>query len=126
MAYGGKRSIRRASFYAMNCPAWKSFTSPAMRASKLSAGKRVIGPMPDLPANIARQLFSVPMPRGETSPVPVMTTRRSDTVSPLRGPSGRLGPVLPFNPSLLVVVDVVDGVSHGFDVFRFFLVVLPL
>src|SRR5215469_10327863 len=106
-AYWVKRSIRRASLRSMNCSATKSFTSPAIRESSCSALKRVIGPMPDFPANIASQFFSVPVPSGEIKPVPVMTTRRSATVSPLQPPD---------QPSLLVRVDVVDRIAHGLDV----------
>src|SRR6218665_1000139 len=77
-AYWANRSIRRTSRFSMNCSGWKSFTSPAKRVSIFPTSKRVTGAMPDCPAIIARQFFSVPVPRGVMSPVPVMTTRRFD------------------------------------------------
>ena len=49
----------------------KSFTSPAMRAAKLLASKRVIGPMPLLPASRARHTVSISCPSGVIQPIPV-------------------------------------------------------
>ncbi len=79
-AYWAYRSIRRTSRLSMNCSGSKSFTSPAMRASIFPGSKRVTRAIPDLPASIACQFFSVPVPSAEMSPVPVTTTRRCDTV----------------------------------------------
>ena len=69
------RSIWRTAFLS---PTYftgsKSFTSPAMRTGKSAASNSVMGPMPDFPAISAFQNSSVPMPTGETTPMPVITT----------------------------------------------------
>ena len=70
------RSFRRASLRSMNFVGSKPFTSPAMRVGNVDASNRVIGPMPLLPATIAAQDSSTPIPTGETRPRPVTTTRR--------------------------------------------------
>ena len=59
----------------MNCSGSKSFTSPANRVENADASKRVIGPMPLVPAHSASQFAWVPMPTGDTRPMPVTTTR---------------------------------------------------
>ena len=74
-------SIFLTSFFSTNCSGSKSFTSPAIRDAKAEASKCVIGPMPLWPAVSARQFASVPIPSGDTSPMPVTTTRLFVTVS---------------------------------------------
>ena len=49
-----------------------------MRLVKADGSKRVMGPMPFLPARSPAQLTALPIPRGETSPTPVTATRRED------------------------------------------------
>src|SRR5688572_23472518 len=75
IAYWMKTSIFLTSFFSTNCSGSKFFTSPAMREANADASKRVIFPMPPWPAVNARQFNSVPMPTGDTSPMPVTTTR---------------------------------------------------
>src|SRR3954452_16324000 len=70
-----KTSIFLTSFLSTNCSGSKCCTSPAIRAEYCDASKRVIGPMPLLPASMASQFACVPMPSGDTSPTPVTTTR---------------------------------------------------
>src|SRR5436305_4950449 len=97
-----KRSLRRASFLSMNCEGSKFFTSPAIRLGSSFASKRVIGPTPDFPAMAASQDCLVPIPRGVTRPIPVMTTLRST-----RCMCWTL---------FLVLVDEVHRVQHRLDV----------
>ena len=69
------RSMWRTAFLSPTYfTASKFFTSPAMRTGNPSVSNSVIGPMPDLPAISAFQNSSVPMPTGETTPIPVITT----------------------------------------------------
>ncbi len=70
-----KMSIFFSSFFSMNCSGSKFFTSPANRVEKCVASKRVIGPMPLVPAHNASQFAWVPIPTGDTRPTPVTTTR---------------------------------------------------
>src|SRR6185503_6908441 len=70
-----KTSIFLTSFLSTNCSGSKSLTSPAIRAEYCDGSKRVIGPMPLLPARMASQFACVPMASGDTSPTPVTTTR---------------------------------------------------
>src|SRR5678816_3008864 len=100
--------MRRTSRLSIPSSGAKSFTSAAMRASIPLASNRVMGPTPDLPASIACQFLSTPVPSAVMSPVPVMTTRRFDMGKDL---APAPGPAL-----LLVGVDVVDGVPDGLDV----------
>jgi hypothetical protein len=79
IAYWQNRSMRRACLCSMNFSTSKSFTSPAKFTFSLPVSKRVIRPMPDLPASRACQFFSVPVPSEVMRPVPVMTTRRGST-----------------------------------------------
>ncbi len=51
-------------------------TSPANRVGKSPASKRVMGPTPETPSSSARQVSSVPIPTGVTSPMPVTATLR--------------------------------------------------
>src|SRR5476651_739071 len=99
-----KRSLRRASFLSMYSDGSKFFTSPAMRLGNSCASNRVMAPTPLLPASAACHTASTPMPRGVTSPRPVMTTLRSTRAIEL----------------LLVLVDEVDSVLHGLDVLGLF------
>ena len=75
IAYWMKTSIFLTSFFSTNCSGSKPFTSPAMRDANADASKRVILPMPLWPVVNARQFTSVPIPTGDTSPMPVTTTR---------------------------------------------------
>src|SRR6266852_3191766 len=77
-----------------------------MREEKAEGSKRVIGPMPFLPARSPSQLTALPIPRGETRPTPVTATRREDEERGifslvLRG----------------VLFDVLDGVLDLLDLF---------
>ena len=49
---------------------------PAIVHGKAVTSKRVIGPMPLLPASAADQLSATVLPSGESMPRPVTTTRR--------------------------------------------------
>ncbi len=74
-AYWMKTSIFLTSFFSMNCSGSNPFTSPAICAAYPVASNLVIGPMPLRPAHSASQLDAVPMPSGDTRPMPVTTTR---------------------------------------------------
>src|SRR5512142_948864 len=140
-----KRSLRRASLRSMNFVGSKSFTSPAIRVGNVEASKSVIGPTPLLPATSALQDSSTPMPTGETSPIPVTTTRRllmrtprdeddgsgvlrrirfGGQARPTASPPGRLARRDPRTRGpgarrlLLVGGDVVHRVLDGLDVLR--------
>src|SRR5215470_1177584 len=100
--------MRRTSRRSIHSSGTKSFSSAAMRASMPLASNRVIGPTPDVPASMAFQFFSTPVPSAVMSPVPVTTTRRFGMGErPIPGPWVTL---------LLVGVDVVDGVTDSLDV----------
>ncbi len=71
-------SIFLISFFSMYRAGSKPLTSPAMREVKADASKRVMGPMPLLPARRADQFSALPMPSGEIRPTPVTATRRGD------------------------------------------------
>ena len=75
MANWMKTSIFLTSFLSMNRSGSNCLTSPAIRAENCAASKCVIGPIPLHPAQRASQFAWVPMPRGDTSPTPVTTTR---------------------------------------------------
>src|SRR5436309_4530102 len=74
--YWMKMSIFFKSLRSMKRSGSKSRTSPATRAGRAEASKRVIGPMPERPATRLSQFASIPMPSGVTRPRPVTTTRR--------------------------------------------------
>ncbi len=74
-----KMSIFLTSFFSTKPRGSKPFTSPAIWAAWAVASKRVMRPMPLRPAVSARQFSSVPMPSGDTSPMPVTTTRLVST-----------------------------------------------
>ncbi len=63
---------------ALNVPSEPSpnGTSQAIRVANPLASNRVIGPAPDRPATRRLQVSSTPQARGETMPMPVITTRR--------------------------------------------------
>src|SRR3954453_19442544 len=96
IAYWMKTSIFLTSFLFTNLSGSNPLTSPAMRHENSAASKWEIGPMPLRPAHNASQFAAVPMPRGDTRPTPVTTTRL------LTGP--------PCDSSLLLAVrfDVLD------------------
>src|SRR5437867_8503636 len=71
-----KRSARRTSLRSMWSGGSKSRTSPAIVVSRPVASKRVIGPMPLLPATMPSHVFCTEDPRGLIMPMPVTTTRR--------------------------------------------------
>ena len=76
----------------------------------LLASKCVMGPMPDRPLTRPCQVFSVPIPRGVMSPMPVTTTLRRSIAAPpaaaaLARNAARAG-------LLLVGVHVVDGIRR--------------
>src|SRR5579884_354755 len=62
----------RASIQASSS---KSVISPAICTGKLLVSKREMRLTPLLPARIARQNASLPIPFGLTTPIPVMTAR---------------------------------------------------
>src|SRR5262249_31712052 len=64
------------SFLSSHASGSKPFTSPAKRVVWRDGSNSVMGAIPDRPARIACHVSSVPTPRGETSPMPVTTTRR--------------------------------------------------
>ena len=70
-----KTSIFLTSLFSMNCSGSNPLTSPAICAECCEASKCEIVPIPLRPSSSARQLASVPIPRGETIPTPVTTTR---------------------------------------------------
>src|SRR5579864_1634867 len=106
IAYWMKMSIFLTSFLSTNCRGSKPRTSPAMRAANCAASKCVIAPMPLRPDVRAPQLDSVPMPSGDTSPMPVTTTRRRLAMWLLFGFGVRL--------------DVLDRFFHTRDLFSVF------
>src|SRR6185436_1215818 len=50
-------------------------TSPAKRLECRDASNEVMGPIPERPAHIPAHVAAVPTPSGDTSPIPVTTTR---------------------------------------------------
>src|SRR5687768_4283276 len=70
-----KMSIFFSSFFSIHWSGSKFLTSPAKRVENADASKRVMGPMPVTPPQRASQFASVPIPTGETRPMPVTTTR---------------------------------------------------
>ncbi len=74
--YCMKRSMRRASLAGMYFVTSKPGMLPAMVHGKPVVSNRVIGPMPLFPDSAADQLSATVLPRGESMPRPVTTTRR--------------------------------------------------
>src|SRR5262249_32913258 len=93
-------------FFSMNRNGSNPFTSPAMRAGKPVASNFVTCPTPLRPAQSASQLTEVPMPRGETRPIPVITTRLFNRP--------------PLLLALGVRIDIVDGFLDARDLFGVF------
>ena len=71
-----KRASFLISFFSIHRPGSKSFTSPANRQANSLASNKVMGAIPDRPARRPSQVCSVPIPRPDTSPMPVTTTLR--------------------------------------------------
>ena len=70
-----KRAHFLTSFFSIQLSGSKPFTSPAKRVVCRDASNSVIGAMPDCPAQIPFHVSAVPMPTGDTRPIPVTTTR---------------------------------------------------
>src|SRR5580658_10237240 len=105
-----KRPIFLISLRSMNCAGSKFFTSPAIRQVNAEASNCSILEIPFRPSRMAFQLWSVPMPSGLSKPTPVTTTLRDNDGS-RQAPGGLL---------LFLVLDVVDGVFDGSDLFGVF------
>src|SRR4051794_10158595 len=76
-----KRSARRVSFGTLNhFEGSKPRTSPAIWQSYSLASKRVMRSIPLSPAVSRRQNSSSSAPNGETTPMPVITTLRSEVI----------------------------------------------
>src|SRR3989304_1102642 len=76
-------SIFFISFFSIKSAGSKSFTSAAIGEGSSDGSNRVILPIPDFPPHRDCQVFSTPIPRGVTSPMPVTTTRLFKTTSSL-------------------------------------------
>src|SRR2546427_1646124 len=106
-----KRSIFLTSFFSTQFRGSNPFTSAAKRVEWREASKSVMLATPDWPARRPFQVGSVPTPRGDTNPTPVITTLRLSATSaplPRRGERLLLG-------LLRVLLDVVDGFFHPRD-----------
>ena len=77
------RPIFLSSFFSAQWRGSKSRTSPAMVQSNAVASKCVIVRTPLFPARRFFQTSSVPIPRPQTSPTPVTTTRRLTLIDSL-------------------------------------------
>src|SRR5262245_34300521 len=82
------------SFLSSQLSGSKPLTSPAKRVAYRDASKSVMGATPERPLRIPFHVSSVPMPSGDTSPMPVTTTRRRGRVG---RPSGWLIANSPFD-----------------------------
>src|SRR6202161_2708237 len=82
-----------------------------MRTGNADTSKRVMGPMPLRPFEMASQAVGTVLPTGETTPIPVTTTRRLLTRSPGTQPK-RAAQLLSLAAT---VVDVVDGLLNRRD-----------
>src|ERR1700761_2920845 len=98
------RPILRDSFLSINFSGSKFFTSAANCTAKFEASKAVIGPTPLFPANSWLQTSAVVLPTPQISPTPVMTTRRFTRLL----------------ACLRVLLDVIDRVLNGLDLFGVF------
>src|ERR1700683_3117526 len=105
-----KRPIFLISLRSMNRAGSKSLTSPAIRHVNAVASNCSILEMPFRASRMAFQLSSVPMTSELSKPTPVTTTLRDNDGSRL-APRGLL---------LFLVLDVVDGVFYGCDLFGVF------
>src|SRR5580704_5011643 len=106
-----KRPIFLISLRSMKRTGSKFLTSPAIRQVNAEASNCSIPEIPFRPSRMAFQLSSVPMPSGLSKPTPVTTTLRDNDGSRL-APGGLL---------LFLVLDVVDGVFYGCDLFGVFI-----
>ena len=96
-----KRSIFLTSFFSTQFRGSKPFTSAAKCVGCREASKRVMLATPDCPASSPLQVGSVPTPRGETRPTPVITTLRlSATLALAPPPPRRNGYFLAFSACL--------------------------
>src|SRR5687767_11124665 len=113
MANWMKRSIFLTSFFPTHCRGSKFFTSHPKWVECWEASKRVMGAAPDTPAWMPAQVSSVPMPSGDTSPMPVTTTLRSPDLT-FQAPPG-----IPLLLRLVaVLLDVVHGLADARDLLR--------
>src|SRR5262249_10182981 len=113
IAYWMKTSFFLTSFFSMYCRGSKPRTSPAIRVANCDASNLVMVSMPLVPAVSAAQFASVPIPRDDTRPMPVTTTRRvlvmcpgDSRAVPLARQAERRGPSF---LGLGVRFDVLDG-----------------
>src|SRR5713101_3360750 len=102
------RPIFLSSFFSTQCRGSKSRTSPAMVQSNPVGSNWVMARMPLFPARRFFQTSSVPIPRPQTNPTPVTTTRRL-TAEILLMTIQRLANLL----LGAVFLDVVDSVLYG-------------
>src|SRR5262245_51543002 len=83
--------------------------------------------MPHLPATRLVQSVSMLLPRGETTPSPVMTTRRSVQLTAIKNRKGQRNPALAGrlprkSPRALLgpgILDVFDHIAHALKLFGF-------
>src|SRR5256885_12577295 len=93
------------SFFSIQSSGLKSRTSPAIWQAKAVGSNFVIRPIPERPSMMPFHVGSLPVPRGEIMPMPVMTTRRLFTEGESQSWLGCLGAFL----------DVVDCVFDFAD-----------
>src|SRR5688572_26297681 len=105
-----KRSIFLTSFLSTQRRGSNALTSHPKWVECRDASKSVMGPAPDLPACMPAHVSSVPMPSGDTRPMPVTTTLRSPgfTFQVPRGGSLLLRLVA-------VLLDVLDRLADARD-----------
>src|SRR5512143_863405 len=98
-----------------------------MRAGNALTSSLVIGPMPLRPLTMPSQADATVLPRGDTMPRPVTTTLRLDKLEPPGfdglclepGPPSVAGPAARRSSGLAAtLVDVIDGLLDGRDLFR--------
>ena len=75
IAYWMKTSIFLTSFFSMKRRGSNPLISPAIWDANPVTSNLVIRSIPLVPARSAFQFASVPMPSGDTRPIPVTTTR---------------------------------------------------
>src|SRR5882672_899709 len=105
-----KRSIFLTSFFSTQVRGSNPFTAAAKCVEWREASKSVMFATPDWPASSPFQVGSVPSPRGDTIPTPVIITLRFSATSVVPAPGRRL--LLAF---VRVLLDVVDGFLHSRD-----------
>src|SRR5262245_24160307 len=101
-----KVSNRRASFLSIQASGSKPLTSAAIRQAYAAASHREIIPTPLVPSSKADQVSRVPMPQGETRPIPVTTTRRRSLMTFFEAGGGLL---------LRVLGDIAHSVADRLD-----------